>query len=188
VGFADGIDNIGVNHTDDLTGTGVRLNPLGINTDSMQRRVTTVCSPGTAIRLIGPTGASICSQGGFAVGKFRDADTDLPGSPAKLTILSTTLPAGSWLVMAKVIPYGFQNSKWGVTCQLTTGRDFDTSSTGTSGQTFNTPMQLSLMVLRASGSPFPAALTCGESYGNAVVTWAKLIALQLDSFTNSPQS
>jgi len=91
-------------------------------------------------------------------------------------------------VMAKVNPYGFQNSSWGVSCTLETGVDFDRSSTGMSGASFNAAMQLSMMVLRSSGSAFTAALRCDEFHGDAHVTWAKIIALRLDTFTNSAQT
>jgi hypothetical protein len=149
--------------------------------------VSSFCSVGSAIRRVDPGGTVSCSTGGFAAGRFRDGDVDLPGNGV-LTIASLGLGPGAWLVMAKVNPYGFQNSSWGVSCTLETGVDFDRSSTGMSGASFNAAMQLSMMVLRSSGSAFTAALRCDEFHGDAHVTWAKIVALRLDTFTNSAQT
>jgi hypothetical protein len=189
-GFADGSDNglKKVQHTADLTGVGGSAFPLGVDTGRIQRRVNSFCSIGSAIQRIDQGGTVACSAGGFAAGKFRDGDVDLPGNPARLTVASLNLGAGAWLVMAKAIPYGFQNSSWAVTCRLETGVDFDEATTGMSGASFNASMQLSLMVLRSSSSSFTAALRCGEFHGNAHITWVKIIALRLGSFTNSAQT
>ncbi len=141
-GFADGSDNglKKVQHTADLTGVGVSAFPLGVDTGRIQRRVNSFCSIGSAIQRVDQGGTVACSAGGFAAGKFRDGDVDLPANPATLTVASLNLAAGAWLVMSKSIPYGFQNSSWAVTCRLETGVDFDQANTGMSGASFNASM------------------------------------------------
>jgi hypothetical protein len=183
-GFADGVDNglTQVSHSNDLTGSGGRLSPLAIDTNRIQRRVTTACGPGAAINSIGVTGAAACTQGPSVSYTFHDATVDLPGEPATVNLLSMTLPAGQWLILAKGTASGF--GTWYVTCWLETDFDFDQSEVMmpwvSSRITF---AHISLMVTRSAPAQFVARLRCGEQEGDANMRDVKMAAIRIGPLT-----
>jgi hypothetical protein len=138
--IADGLDNVG------SAGFGLELtrgNSFFVNTSEIQRRVTSSCVNGQAIKHINSTGTVTCSTGPQAYTKRIGNTGEICNGFC--TEGSLTLSPGTWAITAKITVLQGQNEPLEVLCQLVAGGLSDDSETFMSSEhheTVTLPMQL----------------------------------------------
>jgi hypothetical protein len=153
-GLADGKDDIA------LAGVGLKQTLIGLAIDPAvtQRRVDAGCPNGQAIRSISATGDVACSRGPAAL-SLTDDDTGIICNNGCVEG-SLALPAGSWVITAKIVIVNTQEDEPEVlaACELRAGGEVDRSSVYLRGftdlgsnDTSTLPMQL-LVTLGSAGS------------------------------------
>jgi hypothetical protein len=123
----------------------------------------------------GPAGPS----NGFSV--FNDNATALTGTYK--TVLSLSVPAGSYVVSSKAIAYGNTNGEY-AECTLGGGGSLDFSvATPTTSATFGYSM-ISLQDVVSTASATTLTLACASNGTTTHVYWKKLTAVKLGSLSN----
>jgi hypothetical protein len=178
-GFADGTDNLA------LAGVGLQQTLIGLAIDPevTQRRVDGTCPGGQAIRSVSQSGDVSCTRGPQAL-SFTDDDTGIICNTGCIEG-SLALPAGTWVITAKINIYNTSESVAEVLgrCELRAGGEVDESGVFVAGLSdFGTnegatiPMQL-LATLPDPG--FARVFCLDQDHGNQRGSDLSIIAMRV---------
>jgi hypothetical protein len=124
-----------------------------------------------------------------AFGRFHDAETAVPnGFSPTPTVLSRSLPAGSWLIFGK--GHINFNGATSLSCELRAGADRDgmvDRANADGADALPGYGVVSLTVLHQSAFPFNAELACTDfgATDSAAISQMKIHAIEVQSITNS---
>jgi hypothetical protein len=130
----------------------------------------------------GPAGpAGPAGSGGTALSATASAAVNL--GAAQTTVITLSLPAGSYAIVAKAALHATLDSATpGVTCLLKAGSDSDTADIDLSSSSDDPVALVTTHAFAAAGS---ATLTCAADDDGAVASDARIVALRVGSVTGN---
>jgi hypothetical protein len=129
--------------------------------------------------------AASSPAGPAAFSGFHDAPISLPSSLG--TIASLRIPAGSYVIFAKLTLWNGQNIDDTLTCKLVAGGDFDESITVLTGNTvpYADYAATSLNVVHHFNRPGRIRLQCTGGSVTTTASWIKITAIRVGSLSNT---
>lgn len=123
--------------------------------------------------------------GPAAYSGHHDAPISLPSSLG--TIESMRIPAGNYVIFAKLTVWNGQNIDDTLTCELAAGADLDRSDTVLTGNSvpYADLAAMSLNIVHHFSRPGTVRLSC-TSYGvTATASWIKITAIRVGNLTST---
>ena len=190
-GFADRVDDgyeyAGLGLKRSIGGFGVPY--FAINPEQTQRRVSGSCGSSRAINGVSETGGVSCSNGPAAYAGY-DNDTGLICNDY-CTEGSLSLPAGSWVVFAKIILRQTEGGldEFSVECQLKSGSSLDVARSTLQEENYFETSTLPMQVVVTHSSSATASVICKDNdVGDVYGSYLKITAIRMGAISNVAMS
>jgi hypothetical protein len=134
---------------------------------------------GTAAPASSPAGPAAYSS-------YHDAPVSLPSALGKIE--SMRVPAGNYVVFAKLTVWNGENIDDTLTCELVAGADFDRSDTVLTGNSvpYANYAAMALNVVHHFSRPGRVQLRCTGNGVTTTASWIKITAIRVGSLSNTP--